>query len=97
MTRPLNLAHPVRCAKCGAKFVRKHGRESLCLACKRPDVRARNAARSASAKAESADWLNRESDAMSLRMLLRAGCPHGNIVGKCRESWCRNRVEDFGG
>ena len=49
MTRPLDLSRPVRCARCGEKFTRTHGRERLCLTCKRPAVRTLGAVRQAAA------------------------------------------------
>ncbi len=33
--------------------------------------------------------------AMTQKQLLAATCPHGSQLGKCRELWCRSRVEDL--
>jgi hypothetical protein len=100
MTRPKPLGRPVRCAKCGAKFTRTHGRQKLCASCRPAWVRARSAARAATKPARLAvNRLARDADRRwqhpAWQVMLAARCPHGDKLGDCTELWCASRREDW--
>jgi hypothetical protein len=100
VTRPQNLGRPVRCARCGEKFTRTHGRQKLCPACQPRWVRARSAARAATRPARLA--ANREARKQQDRQgdpawqaALSSLCPHGVKLRDCEDAWCRSRRDDW--
>jgi hypothetical protein len=100
VTRPRDLSRPVRCAACGQKFTRAHGRQKLCTRCQPPKVRARSAARAATRPARLA--ANRTDRAREARWqhpawqaMLHALCPHRLKLGDCPEPWCASRRDDW--
>ena len=96
VTRRLDLTRPVRCAKCGGKFTRTHGRQKLCPGCQPRWVRAQSAARAAArtARQQEARAEARWHDP-GWQSALASLCPHGVKLGDCEDTWCRSRREDW--
>jgi hypothetical protein len=96
VTRRLDLTRPVRCATCGQKFTRTHGRQKHCTRCQPGWVRTQSAARAAArpARREARQRQARRDD-LAWRAILAARCPHGDKLGDCPELWCASRREDW--